>query len=81
MSRSSKTPPAGGVSDVFFAARKASDRTPLTHEMIAKDLEAFRKAGGKIEVLGTTRSLQRIDIDPAASSPAPARPTPSRHRS
>ncbi len=81
MPRTNKSPPAGRTSDVLFTTRKASDRTPLTHEMIAKDLEAFRDAGGKIEVLGTTRTLQRINIDPAASSPAPARPTPSRHRS
>lgn len=63
-----------------FSTRKASDRTPLTHEAIAQDMEAFHKAGGKVEVLGTTRSLQRIDIDPTVATPAPARPTPSRHR-
>lgn len=81
MPRSNKSYPAGAAPDMLFTSRKANDRTPLTHETIAKDLEAFRKAGGKIEVLGTTRSLQRIDIDPTASPPAPARPTPSRHRS
>lgn len=33
----------------------------LTSERIARDLEAFRKAGGRIEVLGTTRVLTRVD--------------------
>ena len=47
----------------LFSPRKAGDRTPLTHEALAADLDAFRHAGGKIEVLGVTRSLQRIGLD------------------
>ena len=44
----------------------------LTHERIAADLDAFRKSGGRIEVLGVTRTLQRIDpgVDPTPSRPA-----------
>lgn len=57
----------------LFASRKAKDRPPVTHEQIAEDLETFRKAGGEIEVLGTTRCLTRIDPDGEASS-SPARP-------
>ena len=63
----------------LFAPRKANDRTPVTREAIEADMEAFQQAGGKIEVLGTTRSLQRIDADVAPPA-APAKPTSSRSR-
>ncbi len=43
--------------------RKANVRTPMTHEAIAADIDAFRGAGGKIEVLGVTRTLLRIDAE------------------
>jgi len=33
----------------------------LTHERIKADLEAFRKAGGRVEVLGNTRVLKKVD--------------------
>ena len=65
----------------LFAPRKANDRTPVTREAIEADMEAFQQAGGKIEVLGTTRSLHRIDADAnAPPPPAPAKPTSSRSR-
>ncbi|WP_225763314.1 hypothetical protein [Stenotrophomonas sp. Marseille-Q4652] len=32
----------------------------LSRERIAADLTAFRKAGGKIEVLGNTNTLKKI---------------------
>lgn len=32
----------------------------LSHESLAEDLAAFRKAGGKIEVLGNTNTLKKI---------------------
>lgn len=51
---------------------KARTSTTLTHERIADDLAAFRKAGGKIEVLGVTRLLTRIDATPSVSLPAAA---------
>lgn len=57
----------------LFPARKQGDRTAVTHERLAADLEAFRKAGGKIEVLGVTRVLTKIDGD-AGDPPAPAKP-------
>ena len=46
----------------------------MTHERIAADLDAFRKSGGRIEVLGVTRTLQRIDpaLETAPAKPAPA---------
>ena len=43
-----------------------NDRKPnpadLSHESIAADVEAFRKAGGKIEVLGNTPTLKKIGV-------------------
>lgn len=52
----------------------SSDRRPdtpatktggsLTSERISDDLAAFQKAGGRIEVLGNTRVLTRIDTVP-----------------
>lgn len=56
----------------LFASRKPKERTDVTHERISEDLEAFRKAGGKIEVLGVTRSLLRIGPDADASAPPAA---------
>ena len=35
-------------------AQAAGDGSHLTHERIADDLKAFRKRGGRIEVLGNT---------------------------
>lgn len=77
------TPPpiAPSKTSHLFSARKAGDRAPMTHETIAEDMKAFRKAGGRIEVLGTTRALRRIGND--ADAPVmsePATPTPARRR-
>ena len=65
----------------LFSPRKANERAPVTHERIAADIEAFRKAGGEIEVLGVTRSLLRIGVEPGEPAPSlPAKPAPTRHR-
>ena len=48
--------------------RKPSDRRPLTSEAIASDLAAFEAAGGRVEVLGVTRTLKRIGM-PAEDMP------------
>jgi hypothetical protein len=65
----------------LFTSRKPNERAPATHERIAEDIEAFRKAGGKIEVLGVTRSLLRIDAAPDAPAPSPpAKRVPPRRR-
>ena len=57
--------------------RKPKTPVEVTHERIAQDLETFRLAGGKIEVLGVTRSLLRIgfegDGEPATPPPATRR--------
>jgi hypothetical protein len=44
-------------------AESAKAAGSLTSERISDDLDAFRKAGGRIEVLGNTRVLTRIDDD------------------
>jgi hypothetical protein len=59
----------------LFSSRKPVDRNAITHERIAADLEDFRKAGGKIEVLGVTRALKRIGAEADDAPPAaPAKP-------
>lgn len=55
-----------------FAPRKGREGATLTHERLAEDMEAFRKAGGRIEVLGVTRTLHRIDPATDTASPRPA---------
>lgn len=63
--------PAPTASATFDVFRKPKDerKTALTHEKIADDLAAFQRAGGKIEVLGTTYTLKSI---PPVVVPAPA---------
>ena len=65
----------------LFQGRKPAERGGvLTRERIAEHMDAFRKAGGTIEVLGTTRSLQHIGV-PADPEPAPVvAPTAGRTR-
>lgn len=65
----------------LFGGRKTVDRSGgVTRERIADDLEAFRKAGGRIEVLGITRSLTKIDPGADTPPPAPAQPGPKSRR-
>ena len=58
----------------LFSPRPAAKNPGMTHERIAAGLDAFHKAGGKIEVLGVTRSLKKIDGDDGSPPPAPAKP-------
>jgi hypothetical protein len=39
----------------------------LTHERLQADIEAFRKAGGRVEVLGNTRVLKKVDGEASAT--------------
>jgi hypothetical protein len=78
MPRSKAPPPDAGTPvvtpvprDRVFSPRKGKDKPAMTHERIAADIDAFRKAGGEIERLGTTRSLRRIDPDDGTPPPAP----------
>lgn len=41
-------------------------QSALSHESLAADLAAFRKSGGKIEVLGNTNTLKKISEAKAA---------------
>lgn len=54
-------------------AAAANDRRPkqapsMSHERIASDIAAFRRAGGKVEVLGNTPVLR--SVGPAGVSKA-----------
>ncbi|WP_024890628.1 hypothetical protein [Luteimonas huabeiensis] len=80
MSRTGKPSPAPASASHLFGGRKANDRgATVTRARIEADLAAFRKAGGRIEVLGVTRSLTRIDpdADAAAKTDAAAAPKPA----
>ena len=46
--------------------RKEPDSRILTSERIAHDLQTFESAGGRIEVLGVTRVLKKLDDAQAA---------------
>lgn len=63
--------------------RKEPETRQLTSNRIAEDLDAFRDAGGTIEVLGVTRVLTRLEAadvpDSAAAAPARAA-SGARHR-
>lgn len=64
-----------------WQGRKTADRgSTLTHERLAEQIKAFRKAGGKIEVLGTTQSLRNIETPNGSKSATTALPTPARLR-
>ena len=41
--------------------RKSKQAPSMSHDRIAADIAAFRKAGGRIEVLGNTRVLTRVE--------------------
>lgn len=76
-SSQSATTQSPGSSTTFDVFRKPKDerRTALTHEKIADDLMAFQRAGGKIEVLGTTHTLKSIPAPAPAVPVAEADPT------
>lgn len=74
MARPKKTPAAAGSTSHLFGGRKQAERgTAMTRERIAEDMEAFRKAGGRIEVLGVTSTLTRIGTAASASPSLPAK--------
>ena len=57
MARSPKTSPKAG--NTVRVDRKQGSNTALSSASIAADLAAFRKSGGKIEVLGNTLALKK----------------------
>lgn len=59
----------------LFTQRERKRPPAMSSERIADDLAAFREAGGRIEVLGTTRSLKKIGVQDADEGAAPTRST------
>ncbi|KIP80574.1 hypothetical protein H9654_17480 [Stenotrophomonas sp. Sa5BUN4] len=57
MPRKAKTP--AKASNTIRNERKGGSSSTPSSNSIAADLAAFRKAGGKIEVLGNTWSLKK----------------------
>ena len=52
--------------------RKETEARVMTSESIALHVQAFESAGGRIEVLGTTRVLKKLnDAEVASSTPLP----------
>lgn len=62
------------------SSRKNSAATMLTSERIAADLAAFRKAGGKIEVLGNTKVFKSAGPMRSATKKTAARKAPAKKR-
>lgn len=60
----------------LFDQRKDDKRKTLTHEQISDDLDAFKRAGGKIEVLGNTLTLRTIPISARQDATPPDSKTP-----
>lgn len=67
--------PTSSTSDLFRKP-KEERRTALTHDKIADDLEAFKRAGGTIEVLGTTHTLKSIPPPPTPAAASTAQEDP-----
>jgi len=69
----SKTPTAREPSAGNLFRPSKPDGRVLTSDQIANHLDAFRAAGGTVEVLGTTRVLKHLgNGDAVAAPPAPA---------
>ncbi len=62
------------------SSRKSAAAATLTSERIAADLAAFRKAGGKIEVLGNTKVFKSTGPMRSASKKTAARKAPAKKR-
>jgi hypothetical protein len=63
-----------GASNITSAFTKPVHDKAMTHERLAEDVEEFRKAGGHVEVLGTTplRRKGETPVTPALErAPAP----------
>ena len=59
------------------SASKNDRGSSMTSERIAADLAAFRKDGGKIEVLGTTTQFQNTSPRRSASKTARTKQAPA----
>lgn len=65
----SKSPTPAARAERQSGGRKSGERgASLTSEHIAAHLAAFRKTGGKIEVLDNTRTLKKIGVGPQSGT-------------
>ncbi len=55
--RAKTTIPPSGTSKLFTGSKSNDRGADITRETLARDLAAFRKDGGEIEVLGNNRTL------------------------
>jgi hypothetical protein len=69
--------PPSKTSHLFATRKSGSQGAQTSSERIAADLAAFRKAGGRIEKLGNTPVLTRIDPG-TSNTPRPVNPTGKR---
>ena len=67
-------PPSRDSKDLF-TRKHSSSAGRVTSEGIEADLEAFRKAGGEVEVLGVTHTLKKLEVASAQAATLPARPS------
>lgn len=75
MSMSSPLPRSNGKPSTASVFTKPGNDKSLTHERLADDIEAFRRAGGKVEVLGHTplRRKGETPVTPVIKSPGTSR--------
>jgi hypothetical protein len=67
--RGANEPPLTIPNSNTYPSTKTTSGKALTSERIASDIEAFNKAGGRIEVLGTTPLHRRPEeTQPAADT-------------
>lgn len=55
----------------LFTRKHSSSTGGVTSERIEADLAAFREAGGKVEVLGVTHTLKKLDGASAQAATTP----------
>jgi hypothetical protein len=66
--------PPTSTSHLFARQSKAKDQSrSMTSETIADDLQAFRKQGGRVEVLGTTPLRMHVNVSTSRSKTSPSK--------
>ena len=70
--------PPTSTSHLFARQSKAKDQSrSMTSETIADDLAAFRKQGGRVEVLGTTPLRMQVNVSTSRSKTSAPKATSS----
>ncbi|KAB7774683.1 hypothetical protein [Xanthomonas sp. LMG 12460] len=62
MARPTSTTASPGARNTRGASAADKAQKGLSRERIEADLAAFHQAGGRVEVLGTTRVLKKVDV-------------------